>query len=168
MQRIKITHESMVVLGAWGAGNLAYSGISINNARGSDKYFHRMNIIWGGVNFTVGTLGYLLTKKLDGLSYSQSLKKQMTVEKIFLLNTGLDIAYIAGGFYLNEKSNSSTANPGRYRGFGKSIILQGSALFLFDGICYLIHQRHGKKLYEKINNVQMSVTENGFGCLVKF
>ncbi len=85
-----------------------------------------------------------------------------------MFNTGLDVAYIAGGFYFREKANRNTDKYDRYKGYGKSIILQGFALFLFDGIMYIIHQNHGKKLYKLTYNIKMGATFNGLGCIVKF
>ena len=137
-ERIKLTKQSMLVLGSWSAANLIFSGASAGSAEGSNKYFHQMNMIWGGINITLATIGYLSAKNKDGLSFANSLRKQSSLEKTFLFNTGLDIAYIAGGFYLKEKAYNDLKNKDRYKGFGNSIVLQGSALFLFDGIMYLV------------------------------
>jgi hypothetical protein len=166
-KQIKITKQSMTALAGWGIANLIYSGASAGSATGSDKYFHRMNIIWGGVNLTLGTLGSFLAKNKDGLSYYESLKKQSTVEKIFLFNAGLDVAYVVGGFYLKEKSNNNILSSEKHRGQGNSLILQGSALFLFDGILFLIHQGHGKQLYKLAEKLQIGSTVNGIGLQVK-
>ncbi|HEY5408247.1 MAG TPA: hypothetical protein VIJ92_14220, partial [Ginsengibacter sp.] len=134
---------------------------------GSNKYFYEMNLIWGGVNFSLGCIGYLLSKNTHDLSYAESLKKQMTVEKIFLFNTGLDVAYVAGGFYLKERSNNNSKNIERNKGYGESIILQGSSLFIFDGLMYLIHKNHGKKLYRLLDNLKIGATGNGIACIIK-
>ncbi len=166
-EKIKITKQGMKVLGAWGGANLIYSGIALSAATGSDNYFHRMNMIWGGVNFTLGTLGFLFTKNKDGADYGESMKKQIALEKIYLFNAGLDVAYVAGGFYFKEKAKNDIARHDRYKGYGNSIIMQGSALFLFDGIMYLIHQKHGKQLYKLSENIQVSLTGKGIGCIVK-
>ncbi len=157
----------MLVLGSWSAANLIYSGASAGPAEGSNKYFHQMNMIWGGINITLATIGYLSAKNKDGLGFAKSLQKQSSLEKTFLFNAGLDIAYVAGGFYLKEKAYNDFKNKDRYKGYGKSIVLQGSALFLFDGILYLVHQRHGKKLNKLFEKIQLSTTANGIGCVVK-
>jgi hypothetical protein len=167
-QRMKITRQSMTMLAGWGAANLIYSGASATSAKGSDKYFHQMNLIWGGVNLTLGTLGSFLAKNQDGLNYYESLKKQSTVEKIFLFNAGLDVAYVVGGFYIKEKSNNNVLSTEKNKGHGNSLILQGSALFFYDGILFLIHQSHGKQLYKLADKIQISSTVNGIGLLVKF
>jgi len=166
-ERIKTTKQSMLVLGGWAAANLLYSGISITAATGNDKYFHEMNLIWGGINIGLATIGYLGAKKQDGLTYAQSMKKQMGVEKIFLFNAGLDVAYIAGGFYLKEKAKNDLKNTDRFEGYGKSVVLQGAGLLLFDGIMYLLHNTHGKQLNKMAEKIQIVSTGNGIGCIVK-
>ncbi len=75
------------------------------------------------------------------------MKKQGAVEKIFLVNAGLDVAYIAGGLYLKEKSVNSAGNASRLKGYGESIMLQGSVLLFFDAIMYGIHNKNGKNLF---------------------
>lgn len=158
----------MAVLAGWGGLNLVYSGIAAGSASGSDQYFHRMNLIWGGVNFSIGTLGFLLTKGGAELNYSQTLHKQMSLEKIYLFNTGLDVAYVVGGFYFNERANSIPEKHDRLKGYGKSFMLQGSALFLYDGIMYFIHNAHGRKMYHLSDGIKVGFTGNGIECVVKF
>jgi hypothetical protein len=165
-QQVSITKNGMAVLSSWGAVNLIYSGIPIGSAAGSDKSFYQMNLIWGGVNFSLGAIGYLFSKSHNGLGYTQSLKKQMSIEKAFLFNTGLDLAYVAGGFYLKEKANNNNVNHDRNKGYGESIILQGASLFLFDGIMYFINQAHGKRLYKLADKIQIGTTLNGVGLIV--
>ena len=126
-----------------------------------------MNMIWGGINITLATIGYLSAKNQDGLSFAKSLRKQSSLEKTFLFNAGVDVAYIAGGFYLKEKAYNDLKNRDRYKGFGNSIVLQGSALFLFDGVMFLLHQQHGKKLNKLSEKFQLTTTAYGIGCIVK-
>ncbi len=166
-ERIKLTKQSMLVLGSWSAANLIFSGASAGSAEGSNKYFHQMNMIWGGINITLAAIGYLGAKNQAGIGFAKSLQKQSSLEKTFLFNTGLDVAYIAGGFYLKEKSYNDLKNKDRYNGFGNSIVLQGSALFLFDGIIYLLHQQHGKKINKLSEKFQLTNTPYGIGCIVK-
>lgn len=166
LQQVKLVRNSMVVLGSWSTANLLYSGISIGDAKGSAKYFHQMNLAWSGVNIGLAALGYFGTRHRDGFGYLESIKKQSNIEKIFLLNAGLDVAYIAGGFYLKERGRSGTQNPLRAEGFGNSIVLQGAALLLFDGIMYFVHQKHGRKLYQLGSNFRVTATANGIGCVV--
>lgn len=164
----KITRQSMLALGAWGGANLLYSGIASASATGSNKYFHQMNLIWGGVNFTLGAAALTFTKYKEGLDFGQSLKKQLGIEKLFLFNTGLDVAYVVGGFYFKEKAKNSSCQYDRYHGYGNSIILQGAALFLYDGAMYFIHHNHGKSLYKSNDNFSIGFGYDQLYCIVKF
>ncbi|MEO8110520.1 MAG: hypothetical protein ABI594_10825 [Ginsengibacter sp.] len=166
-ERVQLTKHGMLALATWGGINLLYSGIAAGSASGSNQYFHRMNLAWGGVNFAIGTLGYLLTKNKEGYGYAQTLHKQQAMEKIYLLNTGLDVAYIVGGFYFRERANNIAAKHDRLKGYGNSIILQGSALFVYDGIMYLIHNNHGKKMDRFIDKMQIGFALNQLSCVVK-
>jgi hypothetical protein len=58
-----------------------------------------------------------------------------------LLNAGLDVAYIATGFYLKERSKNSSSSE-RLRGYGNSLLLQGGFLLMFDVALYFIHQNN--------------------------
>ncbi|MCB0846751.1 MAG: hypothetical protein KDE26_26060, partial [Bacteroidetes bacterium] len=76
----------------------------------------------------------------------KTVKAQNQIEKILLFNAGLDLAYIASGAYLIERSKTNPANAGRaeqFNGYGQSLILQGGFLFVFDLTAFLIHQRNG-------------------------
>ncbi|MDQ2752861.1 MAG: hypothetical protein M3R72_07545 [Bacteroidota bacterium] len=113
-----------------------------------------MNLIFGGVNVALASASLFFSRHASGLSYGQALKKQTSVEKIFLFNAGLDVAYVVGGFYFMERKSGNVEIQDRNQGYGKGIVLQGCALFLFDGIMYLIHQKHGKQLYKLADRVK--------------
>jgi len=159
----------MIVLGGWSAANLIYSGIATGQTSGTTKYFHQMNVMWGGINLGLGVLGYLGLKNKDGLGLVQTLKQQSGIEKTYIFNAGLDVAYIASGFYLKERSKSrfKVENQQKLKGYGESIILQGSALLLLDAVMFTVHNSHGKKLYKMIDKVQVGATGNGISLLVK-
>ena len=166
-ERNKITKNAMIVLGGWSAANIIYSSIATGQTSGTARYFHQMNVMWGGINLGLAALGYLGTRNIDGLTMSQSLKQQAGIEKTYMFNAGLDIAYIASGLYLKERSKNASKNPQKLKGYGESIILQGAALLLLDGVMFTIHNIHGKKLYKMIDKVQIGATGNGLSMLVK-
>lgn len=165
-QRNKITKNAMIVLGSWSAVNLIYSGIATGQTHGTNLYFHQMNVMWGGINLGLAALSYIGLKNKDGMSLVQSLKQQAGVEKTYMLNAGLDVAYIASGLYLKEKGKTCTKNAQKFKGYGESIILQGAALLLLDGVMFTVHNLHGKKLYRMMEKTQVGVTGNGIGMIV--
>lgn len=165
-QRQKTNEAGLMVLGSWSAANIIYGSVAISRSSSSAKYFHQMNVFWNIVNLGIASAGYFTAKNKAGLTYAESLQAQNKVEKIFLLNAGLDVAYIAGGMYLKERAKTSLNNRDRYKGYGESIILQGAALLLFDAIMYGIHNRQGSQLYKLADKVQLASTENGASIVV--
>lgn len=163
----KITRTGMVVLGSWAAANLVYSGIATGQTSGTTKYFHQMNVMWGGINLGLAALGYMGTKNKDGLTLSQTLKKMAGVEKTYLFNFGLDAAYVASGFYLKERSKNTVKNAQKFKGYGESIIVQGAALFVLDGVMFALHNNNSKKLHKLMDKTQVGITGNGIGVIVK-
>lgn len=152
----------MLVLGSWAAANIALSPILVSSSSGSEKYFHQMNGYWNGVNLVIAGLGYYNALKADpnGLSMSQSLKEQQKIENALLFNAGLDLAYIAGGFFLQERAKNNIANADRLQGFGQSLVLQGGFLFIFDIGYYLVQKNHGGKLFSLVDN--LAIHPSGF------
>lgn len=152
-ERLDLNRKGMTILGSWAGANLITNGILLSNASGSDKAFFKMNIYWNVVNGAFAGLGLLQKSKNQAtMSPFQSLEEQSSTEKIFLFNTGLDVAYVMGGIYLLEKSNNVSSDQEMLKGYGQSVILQGGFLLLFDGIMYGVHRSHLKKdeLYLKI------------------
>ena len=166
-EREKISKTGIKILAGYSAANIIYGSIAAGQSTGSNKYFHEMNAIWNGITLGITGIGFLIAKKEGTLSYSESLKKQQNIEKFFLFNAGLDVAYIAGGAYLKERAKTTTKNPLRLKGYGESVMLQGGVLLFFDGIMYAMHNRHGKFLNKMVENIKLMGTENGISLVVK-
>lgn len=165
--RQQIDKKAITVLASYSFANIVYGSIASSQTTGSNKYFHQMNAVWNGVTLGIVAIGHFTAKKEGTLGLAASLQKQQSVEKLFLFNTALDLAYVAAGAYLYEISNSTTNKPERLKGYGQSVMLQGGVLLLFDGVMYAIQQKHGKKLDAILQKVQLAATGNGIGLVVK-
>ena len=166
-ERLDLNHKGMVILGSWAGANLITNGILLSNASGSDKAFYKMNIYWNVVNGALAGLSLLQkSKNQANMSPLQTLEEQNSTEKIFLFNTGLDVAYVVGGIYLLEKSKNTTSDQDMLKGYGQSVILQGGFLLLFDGIMYGVHRSHLKKGRVIFEN--LTFTGNSLGLNIKF
>jgi hypothetical protein len=157
----KITQKGMYTLGGWAVGNLIYSGLSVGSTTGETKAFHQMNLGWGAINATLAGLGVLNTRKTNSPNNQlETLEMQYSVEKTFLFNTALDVAYVAGGYAMTQYGENQIDLNKRDRniGFGKSVMLQGGFLFLFDAVMYGVHRKHYKE-----NRVQFMNTGNAVG-----
>ena len=166
-ERLDLNRKGLTVLGSWAGTNLITNGILLANSSGSDKYFYQMNVYWNVVNGALAGLGVLQAKNTQaGLSPFQTLEEQSNTEKTFLVNTGLDVAYVMTGVYLLEKSKNSIDSQERLKGYGQSVILQGGFLLLFDGIMYGVHRSHLKKGKEVFEN--LTFTGNSVGFVWRF
>lgn len=155
----QISKRSMYALGGWGVANFAVSGAMVGYASGEAKYFHQMNIYWNLVNVGLAGFGLLGSKGSGNLSPLKTLNAQYSTEKIYLLNTGLDVGYIFGGLYLAELGNRFPDRHDQFKGFGKSIVVQGSFLLILDVIMYFIHKGHrNKDLSPLLENVDLGLT----------
>lgn len=158
-ERTHTTKTAMIVLGGWSVANIATGLVGMGQAGGEAKYFHQMNVIWNAVNLGIAAAGYFGNRKLNPASYNMqgSIREQNKIEKIYLVNGALDLAYIMGGLYAREYGKNQTGKEqDRWKGYGSSILLQGGFLLLYDIVNISIHHRHGKALYKKFDGMQLS------------
>ena len=163
-ERTRLHKTHMRILGVWAGANIIHGSISAANSQKSEHYFHQMNAYWNFANLAIAGLGFLQAKKQKGIHYTtaENLIEQHKIEKILLLNTGLDLAYIMTGFYLREKGSDRSV------GYGNSLLLQGGFLFIFDIIQYANHRRNGKFLEKHLDKWQMEGNLNGIGLTYRF
>jgi hypothetical protein len=168
MQRLNTTKAGMKVLGSWAIGNFGYSGISLAEANGSSRYFHQMNLYWNVVNLGLAGSGLINANKVkpSDLDLSQSIHEQHKIEKLLLFNAGLDLAYIAGGLWMRERSNNISSNSDLWKGYGNSVILQGSFLLVFDAMIY--QQIRKNKISPLLQQSTFNISGNGFYLAMKF
>jgi hypothetical protein len=161
-ERLHINQTGFTFLSGWATANLGTGLIGQARARGETKYFRQMNAIWGGVNLLIAVPAYINARRAGAdLPLDASMRAQASIEKIFILNAGLDAAYLAGSAWFLEKANTS-ANPDKYRGYGKSILVQGAFLLLFDAVMFTTHNRQGKKLYKALGGLQLAPNSLGY------
>lgn len=160
---VKIRKTGMAILGTWAVGNMITGSIGRSQATGQTAYFHEMNLIWNVVNLGIAGAGYYFTATGDMPdNASDFLNDQVSFQKTLLFNAGLDLAYIAGGFYLMERAKNTSNRPERLKGYGKSIILQGSFLFVFDIILHTVHSQQSSQISDFLSHVQIGPNQLGF------
>ena len=150
--RLKKDQRLMLSLGTWAATNITAGSIGWATAQQPElKAFHQMNVMWNAVNLGLAVPGYLRARNTKAvLSLSQTLSEQQKTERIFLFNTGLDVAYMTAGFLLRSMALNNQAKADQLNGFGNGLILQGSFLFAFDLTAFAIHHRHGKQVLRMV------------------
>lgn len=141
--------RGLAVLAAWALLNLLVSGYYLAHAdrRYEAFYFHAMNVGWGLVNAALACWGVLNLhfQAPDGLQAGELVQSQLFNENLFILNSGLDVAYITAGFWLRALALvPSRAQPVRLLGFGRSLWLQGGFLLVFDVAMWSLLHWQGK------------------------
>lgn len=88
------------------------------------------------------------------------------MEKTLLFNGGLDVGYMAAGFYLREKAKNSTKYHDMFKGYGSALILQGAFLFVFDLSLYWVLNQHSKTLETLLSSLYF--IPQGVGMIWRF
>ena len=163
--RLKTDEHLMLGLGSWATANFLVSGVGWATVpNGEAHFFHQMNVLWNTVNISLAIPGYINSKKANAnLTFAQSIKTQHKTEKLFLINTGFDVAYISAGLLLRSNAKINLSKRDQFNGYGNSLLMQGGFLFLFDLTAYVIHNQHAKKSLNKMmNTIELSSSGIGF------
>jgi hypothetical protein len=163
-KRLQTDKRLMLGLGSWAGANFLVSGVGwATVSKGEAHYFHQMNVLWNTVNIGLAIPGYFNAKKSNpNLTLDNSILIQHKTEKIFLINTGLDVAYLSAGLLLRSNAKINLTKRDQFNGYGNSLLMQGGFLFLFDLTAYLIHNQHAKKSLNKMMNV-FDISYSGLG-----
>ena len=166
-EREKIGSNSMFVLGGWSVANIIVSGAALTDTKGEAYYFHEMNVMWNIINLGIAIPGYLGTKKRRNniLNPSETIKKQMGTEKLYLINGILDVSYIFMGYYFYALGDKYPLKAGMLRGYGHSFMMQGTFLLINDLVIAMIHGGHHKKKLAPILE-NLSFSGNGVGLVI--
>lgn len=158
-QHATIDKQLMIGLGSWAASNIIVGSIGWSSTdKTATTYFHEMNVLWNIVNMGLAVPGYLKARNFQSdLTLSESLEQQRKTERIYLINAYIDIGYLSSGLILSNIAKQKDANYDRLSGYGKSLLMQGSFLLLFDLSAYLIHKKnHGEFKSRLIHNLEIN------------
>ena len=141
----------MTVLTTWAASNMIIGATQI----GSDQWhYHRANMLWNTVNLGLGLAGIYQSKRIKEIDDVNDLvKKQRKLEKTFIINSGLDLIYMAGGVVLHRNSNQELAQT------GSSLILQGGFLLLFDTMMYFTIKKERKETVKSVPQLGLTMID---------
>jgi glucose uptake protein GlcU len=160
--RLNKTKTAMTILGTWAVGNIAVGSVLASKKEGEDKAFHQMNALWNGVNLTLAGFGLYSAVTADPASFGlfETFNEQQKLQKILLFNAGLDVGYMAGGLYFREKGKNTLdlEKSVKYKGWGKSILLQGAFLFAFDLGTYFVLSSNNSEIKGLLEGLSFSGT----------
>ena len=172
ISRNRITKNAMITLGSWAAVNITSGLIIAGQTQSEVKYAWRMNAYWNLVNGGLAVMGYIGVRKAMArkYGYAENEAAQQSIEKLYAFNFGLDLAYIAGGFFLREKgmNTGNLKSRDQLMGYGTSIAVQGGFLLLMDGVILSLHHKNSVRLNKKLKRLELSAGPNGLGLSYTF
>lgn len=170
--RYKLTANAMITLGGWAAANIVSGFIIAGTVQGEARYVWRMNGYWNFINLGLAGMGYLNARKaaLRKYSFTDNYEAQHAIEKLYVLNFGLDLTYIASGLYLRARGKTETngKSSDQLRGYGTSIIIQGGFLLLMDGVMIMLHQHNTSRMNKKLRQFDLNAGPGGLGVSYRF
>ncbi len=158
------TRNAMFLLAGWSIANLSLGSYGWINYSGSQKYSSQMNTLWNVVNLGIASYSILSNTPgvYENMTHTEMLKEHMNMEKLLLINAGLDVLYIGGGLFMNYRSARSEKNKDLLKGYGQSVILQGGFLLAFDMIFYIILRQQRMDFFNHIqvhpNGISLNFT----------
>jgi hypothetical protein len=164
----KINRAGMMVLGGWAIANMATGTYGTLKFSGEEKYFHQMNLMWNVVNAGIASYAIYQFYNTDYTSFTsaQQLAKHIDTERLYLINAGLDVLYMAGGAIMINASKKNEKRRDLLSGYGKSVVLQGGFLFVFDLAMYFIQYNHRINFGPHVQS--LSITPMGLSASFTF
>jgi hypothetical protein len=162
----------MYVLGSWALVNIGTGFAFASQTQGEAKYFWLMNSYWNFVNLGIAGLALVSLRHAENRSWdlASNVVGQRSIEKIYVFNAGLDLAYMAGGLFLHEHGEGKGVSDeaDKFKGYGKSIVFQGSILLVMDIVMYYLHHRNTKILDNRIRQMHWGVGPGAVSFRVSF
>lgn len=155
--------SSMSVLLGWSVANMGVGAVGWGVASDPEWVaFHQMNLAWNTVNLSLAIPGLVgaLRSEPGADDLRSTLRSGNGTVGSFALNTGLDVGWMATGAWLWERGVRQ--DDPRLLGFGKSMVMQGGFLLVFDAVNWAVHGRKQKQLFfQPVVGQQLGVRVGG-------
>jgi hypothetical protein len=146
--RKKSSTASMGVLLGWSVANIGVGAVGWGVANDPEWVaFHQTNLAWNAINLSLAIPGLVGALKTDPASRDlrHTFRDGNGSIGSFALNTGLDVGWVGIGAWLWERGERLD-NP-QLVGVGRSMVIQGGWLLVFDAVNLAIHGKKQKQLF---------------------
>lgn len=137
-----ILRRHLAILAWWSILNILFGLFALFFLHDQLYYFAMMSMVWGVINLTIAMqiFYHAVFKHFQKGNAFERFEAQRHVEKVLLLNIGLDFAYCFIGLLLREHGFiTRVAYPELWWGFGWAVVVQGVFLFSQDVWVYRLH-----------------------------
>ena len=142
-----LLRRHQLVFGLWCVLSMLLGLVALKVATNTWWYMGLMTLSWALVNTLVLWWLILHTCEARFLQKGEKGRRdiQRHVERMFLLNTLLDVGYVLVGLLLLKKGRTMPALAELWNGFGLAVVIQGSFLCLQDSVFLLLHRANFKR-----------------------
>jgi hypothetical protein len=145
--RISMNWTALTVLAGWTLANMAVGTTGYFIADDSVwRAFHQMNALFNVPILGTAVVGALVLAAQDPerLTLEESLRRGVLLGRGLLVGVTLDVLVGTFGAFLWERGRR--IDSGQLTGWGRSLVLQGAALLLFDSTLFLLNARYDARL----------------------
>ncbi|NMO18137.1 hypothetical protein HPC49_50755 [Pyxidicoccus fallax] len=146
-ERIAMNWMALEVLAGWTLANMAVgtAGYFIADDQ-TWRSFHQMNALFNVPILGTAVVGALVLAAQDPerLTLEESLRRGVMLERGLLVGVTLDVLAATFGAFLWERGRH--IDSGQLTGWGRSLVLQGAVLLLYDIGLFLLNARYDARL----------------------
>ena len=138
----------MSVLAGWSVANFGVGGVGWATTDNPQwRAFHQANIGWNTVNLALAVPGLVgaIREDTSSMTLGKSIQISQRHKIMFAFNAGLDVGYIVMGAWMMERGENRS-DP-RFIGFGRSMIIQGGYLLVFDLALWMLRQHRENRFF---------------------
>ena len=134
---------------------------------GSHHYLHQMNLMWNSVNLGIAAYGLIAGPPPFTEAVETLVSQHMKSERLYIINSGLDLIYMGAGGYLLHRSKKAVEKSDLLKGYGQSLLLQGGFLLIFDTALWALQRNTRLNFLNQISTA--SIPEiSGLGLVYSF
>lgn len=110
--------------------SIALTGRRLNHTQVTE--FGRQTAAWGAVDAIIAGTGLIVQKRRGPLSEGQTQREIRKLRRLLVINAVADVAYMAGGITILNRSKKKKSSLRMGPGDGLAIVIQGAFLFVLD------------------------------------
>ena len=110
--------------------SIALTGRRLNHTQVTE--FGRQTAAWGAVDAVIAGTGLVVQRRRGTLSEDQVQREIRKLRRLLVINAVADVAYMAGGITVLNRSKRKKSSLRMGSGDGLAIVIQGAFLFVLD------------------------------------